>query len=116
MNQILRFLFGVGFLMTEPRQRRRIYSRMSDQVNDAVDRASRGYEAVADRIEDLYQTACGEDHRAFSGTTSFLIGVGVGAGFGLLIAPASGKKTRETIAGRVRGFQEDVRRSGRKTA
>ncbi len=103
-------------MMTDPRQRRRVYDRVTDQLDDVTDQASRGYEAVADRVEHLYRTARGEDHRAKSGAASFLIGMGIGVGVGVLVAPASGKETRETIAGRVRDFQGDVRRSARKTA
>ncbi|HTA22970.1 MAG TPA: YtxH domain-containing protein [Terriglobales bacterium] len=110
MNQFLRLLFGVGLLMTEPRQRRRVYDRVTDPLDDVADQASRGYKAVADRVEHLYRTARGEDHRAKSGAASFLIGMGIGVSVGLLVAPASGRETRETIAGRVRGFQADVRR------
>jgi hypothetical protein len=116
MNQFLRLLFGMGLLMTEPRQRRRIYDRVTDQLDDAADQASRGYEAIADRVEHLYRKARGNGHHAHSGAANFLIGMGVGVGVGLLVAPASGKETRETIAEKVRDFQGDIRKSARKTA
>jgi hypothetical protein len=111
MNQFLRLLLGMGLVMTEPRQRRRIYDRVTDQLDDVADQASQGYEAVANGVERLYRTARGEDHRGLSGTATFLIGMGVGAGVGLLMAPASGKKTRETIVGKIRDIQADTRRT-----
>lgn len=115
MNQFLRLLFGAGLLLTEPRERRHIYDRVTDQMDDVANRASRGYEAAADRVNRFYRTARGRD-RGLSGATTFLIGVGIGAGAGVLLAPASGKQTRQTIAGRVRSFQTDIGRSRRKTA
>jgi YtxH-like protein len=116
MNQFLRLLFGAGLLMTEPRQRRRVYARVTDQLDDVADQASRGYKAVADRVEHLYRTVRGEDDRALSGAACFLIGAGIGAGAGLLLAPASGQETRDAIAKKVRGFQHNARGVARKTA
>ena len=116
MNQFLRLLFGVGLLMTEPRERRRVYDRVTDQLDDVADQASRGYKAVADRVEHLYRTARGEDDRALSGAACFLIGAGIGAGAALLFAPASGQETRDTIAEKVREFQNNAHGVARKTA
>ena len=116
VDQFLRFLFGMGLLLTEPRQRRGIYDRVTDRLDDVTEQASRGYAAATDRVGRLYRTARGEDRGVLSGTASFLIGVGIGAGAGVLFAPASGKKTRDTIAGKVRDFQGYVDRTARKTA
>jgi YtxH-like protein len=113
MNQFLRLLFGLGLALTEPRQRRRVYDRVTDKLEDVTEQASRGYEAAADRVERLYKAARGEDHRALAGATSFLIGVGVGVGAGILFAPASGRQTRDAIAEKVERFRGDVRESMR---
>jgi hypothetical protein len=113
MNQFLRMLFGTGLMLTEPRERRRIYNRVSDKLDDAADYASRGYEAAADRVERVYRSARGEDSRVLASAGSFLIGVGVGVGAGMLLAPASGRQTRENIAEKFRDFQSDVRESRR---
>ena len=111
MGQLLRVLVGIGLALTEPRQRRRIYKRVSDRLEDLADHASRGYETAADRVEDLYHAARGEDHSVLASAASFLIGVGVGAGAGLLLAPASGKETRANIADKFQDFRSDVRES-----
>jgi hypothetical protein len=116
MNQFLRLLFGLGLAFTEPRQRHRIYDRVTDKLDDVADQASRGYDAVADRVERLYHEARGENDHLMAGATSFLIGMGVGVGAGLLFAPASGRETREAIAEKARAFRSDVRRAERKTA
>jgi hypothetical protein len=116
MNQFLRLLFGMGLALTEPRQRRKIYDRVTDKLDDVADEASRGYDAVADRVGRLYHEARGENHDPMAGATSFLIGVGVGVGAGLIFAPASGRETRDAIAGKFQSFENHLRGTGRKTA
>jgi hypothetical protein len=116
MNQFLRVLFGLGLALTEPKQRHRIYDRVSDRLEDFADQASRGYENAAERLGRVYRSARGEDHRALAGVASFLVGVGVGVGAGVLFAPTSGKQTREAIAEKVERFQSDLRGTARKTA
>ena len=113
MNQFLRILFGTGLMLTEPRQRRRIYNRVTDKLDDVADQALRGYDAAADRVERVYRSARGDDTRVLASAGSFLIGMGVGVGAGMLLAPASGKKTRENIAEKLQHFQSDVRESWR---
>jgi hypothetical protein len=113
MNQFLRLLFGMGLALTEPRQRRRIYNRVTDRLDDLADNAARHYDNAADRVESLYRSVSGEDHPALAGATSFLIGMGIGVGAGVLLAPASGKQTREAIVEKVERFREDVRDSMR---
>jgi hypothetical protein len=102
MNQFLRILFGMGLMLTEPRQRRRIYNRVTDTLGDVADQASHGYEVAADRAERLYRSVRGEGHSGFVSAGSFLIGMGVGVGTGLLLAPTSGRETRANIAGKIR--------------
>jgi len=51
----------------------------------------------------------GEDHSGMNSAAALVIGVGVGLGVGLLLAPASGRETRENISGRVQEFGGRVR-------
>jgi len=46
--------------------------------------------------------------------TTFAVGVGIGALVGLLFAPASGKKTRNYIAGTVKDGLDDVASTGKR--
>lgn len=116
MNQFLRMLLGLGLMLTEPKQRHRVYDRVSDRLDDFADQASRTYENAADRVGRAYRAARGDDHPVLAGAASFLVGVGVGVGAGLLMAPASGKETREAIAAKVERFQDNIRGNARKTA
>jgi hypothetical protein len=115
MNQFLRLLFGMGLALTEPRQRHRIYDRVTDKLDDFADQASRGYDAAVDRVERVYRSARGEDHRALASTASFLVGMGIGAGVGVLFAPARGKQTRDAIAEKVERFKGNVSESLRRS-
>jgi gas vesicle protein len=47
-------------------------------------------------------------------TSAFLIGLGVGAGLGVLLAPKSGKDTRDAIAGAVKDGVDGVVAQGNK--
>ena len=56
-----------------------------------------------------------EDSHVLAKVGALLIGVGVGVGVGLLIAPATGEKTRADIAEKVSDFGDKVReRTGKK--
>jgi gas vesicle protein len=44
-----------------------------------------------------------------STATALLMGVGVGVGIGMLLAPASGQKTRADISGKVKDFRDKIR-------
>ncbi|MGH9497916.1 MAG: YtxH domain-containing protein [Terriglobales bacterium] len=116
MNQFLRLLLGMGIVLTEPKQRHRIYNRVSDRLEDFADQASRGYEHATDRIGRMYRSARGDESPALANAASFVIGMGVGVGAGMLFAPASGKKTREAIVEKVEHLQSNLRGSARKTA
>ena len=50
-----------------------------------------------------------EESRVFGRVGALLIGVGVGVGVGLLVAPASGEKTRADITDKVSDFGDKVR-------
>jgi gas vesicle protein len=47
---------------------------------------------------------------------SFLFGLGVGLGLGVLFAPGRGEDTRRDLSGRLNGAAEDAQRKARKVA
>src|ERR1700693_1196883 len=84
--------------------------RLPDNMDDIKDRARERYETASDRLGRATNILRGKDEsRIFSKVGALLIGVGVGVGVGLLIAPASGEKTRADITDKVSDFGGKVR-------
>src|SRR5437762_2338545 len=110
-NILLNLLLGTGaYLLYSKRH------RLGD-IEDLRDRARESYETASRRIGRASDALRGKDHavvRVRTATAS-LMGVGVGVGIGMLLAPASGQKTRADISEKVKDVREKVRdRSSRK--
>ena len=76
-----------------------------DQSADKVDRVSdRAYEIADDARTAIFP----EDH-TLRNVLLFAAGVGVGVGAGLLLAPASGEETRNSITEKVQDIGEKVK-------
>jgi YtxH-like protein len=83
--------------------------RMPDNIDDIKDRTRETYETASDRLGRATDVLRGkEDSQMLGKVGALLIGVGIGAGIGLLIAPASGEETRADIVDRVSAFGEKV--------
>jgi hypothetical protein len=90
--------------------------RLPDNMDDIKDRARDTYETASDRLGRATNALRGkEDSRILGKVGALLIGVGIGVGVGLLIAPASGEKTRADLTDKVSDFSEKVRERTRKT-
>lgn len=77
-----------------------------DQTADKVDRASdRAYEMADDARTAIFPE---EDH-TLRHVLLFAAGVGVGVGAGLLLAPASGEETRNSITEKVQDIGDKVK-------
>ena len=88
--------------------------RLGD-IADLRDRARESYETASRRIGRASDALRGKDHAVVRTATASLMGVGVGVGIGMLLAPASGQKTRADISEKVKDVREKVRdRSSRK--
>jgi hypothetical protein len=103
----VRLAAKMGLLFTDPKLRTAVESRIKDSVDDMTDKAAGKYGEVSDAVASTYEDAVDRFQAAadaFQGkghwpsrVAGFLIGVGVGAGLGILLAPASGSETRETV-------------------
>lgn len=88
-------------------------NKARDSYGDLRDRASDVYSSASERLGRANDALMGEDHHYMSHTTAALIGIGVGVGIGMLLAPASGEKTRSNLADRVRSkFSEKESATG----
>jgi hypothetical protein len=84
-------------------------NRMSDGIDDLSERARDTYGEASRRASRAVEVVRGEDHSGINSAAALVIGVGVGVGVGLLLAPASGRETRNQISNRVQEFGGRVR-------
>ena len=83
--------------------------RLNEGIDELSDRARDTYSEASRRASRAVDVVRGEDHRGMNPAAAMLIGVGVGVGVGMLLAPASGRETRENLSGRVQDFSSRVR-------
>src|SRR5580700_9210512 len=103
----VRLAAKLSLLLTEPKIRKAIGNRVKDSVDDLTDTVTNKYDDVVETVGSKYEDAIDRLEAAAdalqgrtnwpSRVTGFLLGVGVGAGLGILLAPASGIETRESI-------------------
>jgi hypothetical protein len=85
-------------------------NRLVDGVDDLSDRARETYGEASRRVSRASDVIRGEEESHGVRTAiALLAGVGVGLGVGLLLAPASGEETRNTISNKVQDFGDRVR-------
>ncbi len=117
----VRLAAKLSLLFTEPKVRAAIGDRIKDSVDDVTDTVNSKYADMSDSVASKYEDAVdrltaaadafqGKGHWP-SRLTSFLIGVGVGAGLGILLAPASGSEIRGSVRDTAVGVTNKIRRS-----
>jgi hypothetical protein len=110
-EQLLSLLLGTSFYLLD-----KLRDRLPDNMDDIKDRAWGTYETASDRLGRAANVLRGkQESRIFGKIGALMIGVGVGVGVGLLIAPASGEKTRADLTDKVSEFGDKVRERKRKT-
>jgi len=111
-TKFLKMALGTGLMMMETN---RVAKRARDRMDDWQGTAKDKYDDIVDRVGRVTDAMSGRrDYITPIG--SFLIGVGIGAGLGLLFAPAAGEETRSAIwdhasdlKDRVAGRAADIR-------
>jgi hypothetical protein len=84
--------------------------RLPYNADDIKDRLRDTYDTTSDRVSRATNALRGEEDSQILGKVgALLIGVGIGAGIGMLIAPTSGEETRADIADKVSDFGDKVR-------
>ncbi len=117
----VRLAARLGLLLTEPKARAAIAAKVKDRVHDLTDAVSDKYDDVNDAVSDKYENMTDRLEAvadALQGKTywpsrivGFLLGMGVGAGLGILLAPASGNEIRESVRDKAVGVRDKIRRS-----
>ena len=88
-----------SLLLTAPRVLTAISDQLKDRADDVADTVAGKYDDAVDRLRAAKAALNGRSNWS-SRTTGFLLGVGVGAGLGILLAPSAGIETREAIRGK----------------
>ncbi|MGZ7076124.1 MAG: hypothetical protein ACXVJL_09015, partial [Candidatus Angelobacter sp.] len=92
----IRLAAKLSLLFTEPKVRAAIGDRIKGSVDDMSDTVADKYKDAVDRLEAAADAFQGKGYWP-SRVAGFLLGVGVGAGLGILLAPASGSEIRESV-------------------
>ncbi len=90
----------LGLLLTEPKVRAAVTDQLKNRADYVADTLATKYEEVADRLDSVGAALQGRSYWP-TRAMGFLLGVGVGAGLGILLAPASGGETRDAIREKV---------------
>jgi gas vesicle protein len=110
----LRLAAKLGLLFTEPKVRAAVNDSISavrdsikDRFDDVTDSVSSRYNDVSEGVAGSYKEAVDRLEAAadalqgrnywISRLTGFALGVGIGAGVGMLFAPAAGRETRDAV-------------------
>ena len=101
---------GLYLLDHSDKTKRKVRQFLGDQIDDLRDRAKDTYAVAADRAAALSKVFRRDDS---SGTgrnvLRFVVGLGVGVGIALLMAPASGEDTRARLTEKAQKFGDRAR-------
>jgi hypothetical protein len=92
-----RLVARLGLLLTEPGVRATLGDQVKDRVDNMTDTIANKYEDAVERLEAAGAALQGRVTYRPSRVLGFLLGVGAGAGLGILLAPGAGNETREAI-------------------
>ena len=106
----IRLAAKLSLLFTEPKVRAAIGDRIKGNVDDISDTVTDKYKDAVDRLEAAADAFQGKGYWP-SRMAGFLLGVGVGAGLGILLAPASGSEIRESVRDTAVDVKNKIRRS-----
>jgi gas vesicle protein len=84
-----------GLLLTDAKLWSAIQNQMHDRVDDISDALNEKYEDASDRLSNASDALRGRNQWPSWGT--FLVGVGIGTGIGLLVAPTSRDRVRSAF-------------------
>ncbi len=86
---------------------------LMDETADQMDRVSERASSIAENARDYVAP---QENHGFRNFMSFLLGIGVGVGAGMLLAPSSGEELRSTITDKVQDIGSRVTGRGEEYA
>jgi len=101
---------SVGALLSRPKVRARINQLFQDRVNSVTDAVSERYDDAVHRVGAAADALRGRPARAEwrMPAMSFAVGLGIGAGLGILLAPTSGAEARGAIRTKAVSFKDTI--------
>jgi gas vesicle protein len=96
-----------GLLLTDAKLWTSLGEQLRDRVSDAGDEVQRRYEDSSDRLHEAHRALQGRSHW-LTHTASFVGGVGIGVGLGILLTPVSGEEVRAAVRGKVVDIKNKV--------
>jgi gas vesicle protein len=102
-----RFALKFGLALTDAKLWADVRDRLQDSAETARDEVRRKYDEGADRLQAANRALQGRNQWV-APTLSFLGGVGLGVGVGILFAPVSGEEARTALRDRVVDIKDKV--------
>lgn len=81
-------------------------------MDEAADRVDRVSDRASELAENTKRVISPNEGNTFRNIVSFAAGVGVGVAAGVLLAPSSGEKLRNSIGGKVHNISYKIRSRG----
>ncbi|MGA2355152.1 MAG: YtxH domain-containing protein [Terriglobales bacterium] len=96
-----------GLVLSDPKLWSSLNDQLRDRADDVSDVVREKYETASDRFSDMSSALRGENQWV-APTLSFVGGIAVGVGLGILFAPMSGEEAREAIRGKANDVKNKV--------
>jgi len=110
-----RLAMKFGLVLSDPKLWSTLNDQLKDRADDMSDVIKDKYGVVRDRYQDATDrfsdatSALRGDSQWLAPTLSFVGGIAVGVGMGILFAPASGEEVRSAIRDKASDVADDVR-------
>lgn len=106
-KQWARLAMKFGLVLSDPKLWASLNDQLRDRAEDVSDVVREKYETASERLSDMSSALRG-DSQWVAPTLSFVGGIAVGVGLGILFAPVSGEEARDAIRGKANDIKKKV--------
>jgi gas vesicle protein len=104
-----RLALKTGLLLTDAKLWQAVNDQIRDHAEDIGDDVKRKYEDATDRLQNASDALRGTSNDWVAPLASFVGGIGIGIGLGILFAPNSGEETRAALRDRAADVTSGVK-------